>query len=219
MVTNIRRPDDVRPDAPSRGRLVQQWLRGDLAPAAFCEQAHTARPNPFNLLAADLARGQMFFTSTDQPDPRVVPAGVHGLSNATLDTPWPKVVDLKARLDTALDEADDAGALTERMLAALADRRRPSDDALPDTGIGRAEERALASAFIDVTDIGYGTRCSTVLVVEATAAGPRAQVVEQGFTPDGAPAGRRVEHLPQWPPTRGGSPARPDPEPRRQVSR
>ncbi|MFO7655035.1 MAG: NRDE family protein [Candidatus Krumholzibacteriia bacterium] len=111
-----------------------------------------------------------------QPPPRVrvqagvagplaVPAGIHGLSNAGLDSPWPKLMRGRERLGTLVAGAcapSPADALVEPLLALLADRTVPLDRELPDTGVGLAWERTLGSSFIVAE--GYGTRSSTVLI-------------------------------------------------------
>jgi uncharacterized protein with NRDE domain len=64
----------------------------------------------------------------------------------------------------------------------LADRATAADDALPDTGVGLARERALSPAFI--ISPAYGTRSSTVILVDR-----RGQViyVERSFGERGKP--------------------------------
>jgi uncharacterized protein with NRDE domain len=52
---------------------------------------------------------------------------------------------------------------TENLFSILRDEGRAADDQLPDTGIGLDRERALSSMFIKTN--GYGTRCSTVILV------------------------------------------------------
>ena len=55
----------------------------------------------------------------------------------------------------------------ERLFALLGDRTRVSDEAqLPNTGLTREWERVLSSPFVQHPD--YGTRCSTVLMLEGT---------------------------------------------------
>jgi uncharacterized protein with NRDE domain len=46
----------------------------------------------------------------------------------------------------------------------LYDENRAADDQLPDTGLSLERERALSSMFIKSPD--YGTRCSTVLLID-----------------------------------------------------
>ena len=50
------------------------------------------------------------------------------------------------------------------MFDLLADRQLADDADLPDTGIGLERERALSPLFITTPD--YGTRSSTVLLIE-----------------------------------------------------
>jgi uncharacterized protein with NRDE domain len=87
-------------------------------------------------------------------------AGVHGLSNALLDTPWPKVTRGKKQFETLLSHA----FTTEQLFEFLYDDRRAADAELPETGIGLERERALSSMFIKTDN--YGSRCSTVILVD-----------------------------------------------------
>jgi uncharacterized protein with NRDE domain len=192
LLTNVRRPGAVRADAPSRGEIVPQWLHGGADAATFCSTLTAAGHNPFNLIAADLASGECFWTGTDHPAPHALPPGVHGLSNAALDTPWPKTEQLKQSLHEALRRHDGAEALIDDLLLALADRTRAPDERLPSTGVALEVERYLSPVFID--EPHYATRCSTVLVRER--AGGRLTVVELTHGPE--PLRTRIE-LPRWP--------------------
>jgi uncharacterized protein with NRDE domain len=84
---------------------------------------------------------------------------VHAISNHLMDEPWPKVVAARLGMDQALEERDPSEAL----FAMLSDGSLPSDEDLPDTGVGVAWERRLGSALITGED--YGTRASTVLTL------------------------------------------------------
>ncbi|WP_157266237.1 NRDE family protein [Azohydromonas aeria] len=192
MLTNMRRPGAVRPDAPSRGEIVPQWLHGGADAAGFCAALTAAGHNPFNLIAADLTSGEFFWTGTDHPAPHALPPGIHGLSNAALDTPWPKTERLKQSLHDALRRHDGADALIDDLLLALADRTRAPDEHLPSTGVALEVERYLSPVFI--SEPHYATRCSTVLVRER--AGGRLTVVE--LTHAREPFRTRVR-LPRWP--------------------
>src|SRR4029453_8739737 len=104
--------------------------------------------NPFNLIAADFRRGECYWASTEVAAPRRLERGLYGLSNASLDTPWPKVQALKQRMREALVGAESAQALSMSLFAALADRSVADDDQLPRTGIPLDWERQLSPAFI-----------------------------------------------------------------------
>lgn len=190
MLTNVREPQRFDPNLPSRGDLVLQWLRGDDVAGAV---THAPR-NGFNLIGADLvADTAVWISNRPALQQQPIAPGVHGLSNAALDVAWPKVRQLQARVAKAVD---DAGATPRRLFdeafAALADPRPAADAELPATGVPLERERQLSSAFMrfDTPRGLYGTRCSTVIVVEQAGEGRRtAHVVERRFDTDGAIAG------------------------------
>jgi uncharacterized protein with NRDE domain len=176
-VTNYREPAGERPDAPSRGGLVADYLRGsepaETYLAGLAERA--GEYNGFNLLVGE--RERVLWLSNRQPVPRAEPVGrgVHGLSNHLLDTPWPKVVRGAAELRRALSAPDpDPRALLDLML----DRTLAADHDLPSTGVGRELERALSSRFILTP--GYGTRSSTALLLDR---GGTLRFVERSYAP------------------------------------
>lgn len=184
VLTNVRDPRNPRPSVRSRGALVADFLRGDAPPADYAAAVHDARDafEGFNLVVGDA--GAICVVSTRVEGVTALGPGVYGLSNDRLDTPWPKVVTARRRLrDTLHDDPVDPADL----LALLDDRQPAADDDLPDTGIGRAWERALSPVRI-VTD-GYGTRVSTALVLDRDGGG---QIAERTWTPDGS-SGALVE--------------------------
>ena len=160
FVTNVRDPSRFDPGAPSRGALVPALLRdrrafGDALAAIF---AGAARYNGFNLVAGDASAAA--FGSNRATGVVALARGVHGVSNAGLDTPWPKLVRAKSALSAwAASGEDDA----EPLWRALGDTRAAADHELPDTGIPRERERLLSSPFIVSDD--YGTRCSTLVLL------------------------------------------------------
>ena len=184
LVTNVRESGHFDAASPSRGALVPQWLGG--ASADWLDTVAAAPRNGFNLLALDLAAGTGHWVGNRPPAQRALGPGLWGVSNAALDTPWPKLLRLKQALRDAL-QADDAQALTKAALAALADDRAAPDHELPRTGVPLEHERALSPAFIRLQFGGraYGTRCSTVLVAERRAGALHLHLVERGFDADG----------------------------------
>ena len=190
VLTNVREPARFDPSLPTRGDLVPQWVQGeDLVAAVGC-----APRNGFNLVGADLhADAAVWMTNRPAIRQQTITRGTHGLSNAALDTPWPKVSRLMAHIDAVVDAAGgDRRTLVDGAFAALADPLPASDAELPATGVPLAIERQLSSAFIrfDTPRGVYGTRCSTVLVVEREADGRRtAHVVERRFDAEGGVEG------------------------------
>ncbi len=159
-LTNFRDPGSVRPDAPSRGALVSDFLTGSLPPRMYLEGLGLSadRYNGFNLLVGD--RHHLYCYSNQRNKIRKLIPGIYGLSNRFLDTPWPKVEEGKQEFDRILsrDRIE-----TESLFSLLADRTRPPDDKLPNTGVGLIMERLLSSRFIFSEQ--YGTRSSSVLLI------------------------------------------------------
>jgi len=205
LVTNVREPGRQRTNAPSRGALVVDWLGASDDAPAFAQRQDDGY-NGFNLVTADLARGDWHWVSNRAPAPLALQAGVHAVSNAALDTPWPKTIGLKAELTGALAAADHADGLIERLLGALADSHAAPDADLPDTGVGLERERLLSPRFVRLPDparpalAAYGTRCSTVLVTEVLPDRRRStRVVERTVDAEGRWAASVVHDLPGWP--------------------
>ncbi len=178
VVTNVRDPRDAQTGS-SRGLLIRDYLVGAADATAHANQLlrDAAEYRPFNLLTFD-ARAGFYLGNRPQPHAQAVTPGIHGLSNADFDEPWPKTRTLMQRLQRWIDEGGDAD-FTE-LFAALADEQVAPDDQLPDTGVGLELERRLSSAFIRGAD--YGTRASTVVAIDRAGAGV---VVERRFGPQG----------------------------------
>jgi uncharacterized protein with NRDE domain len=173
-LTNVRDPRSFDPTAPSRGTLVVGFLLGRDDPADHLAgiAAESVRRNGYNLIAG--ASGRLAWCSNTAPGPREVVDGVHAVSNASFDSPWPKVRRSAARLSALLAAR---GTLDfEELFALLADREPAPDTELPDTGVGLPAERRLSPPFITTPE--YGTRSSTLLVVSK---GGRASFLERRF--------------------------------------
>ena len=168
VVTNFRELQRPRPAAPSRGELIPAYLAAPGSPQGFFSalQAKAHEYSGFNLLLAD--RESLWYGSNRAtPFARALAPGVYGLSNESLDTPWPKLQRVRRGFEDWLHAAPQAEP--GRLFALLGDRTRVSDDAeLPDTGLSREWERVLSSPFVQ--DADYGTRCSTVLMLESSGA-------------------------------------------------
>jgi len=198
LLTNVRDPRRLDPAAPSRGRIVTEWLMTQEPVDRFWMRTALGGYNGFNLIAADFTLGECFWATNTGAHPQRLERGVYGVSNAVLDTPWPKVVALKSRLREALEQADSADALATSLFDALADRSTARDEQLPDTGVGLERERQLAPAFIRTSD--YGTRCSTVIITERVNRHNVTHVLERSFSPNGGVALLRRATLNHWPP-------------------
>ncbi|MFB4205123.1 hypothetical protein KBTX_02009 [wastewater metagenome] len=184
-VTNFRDPSTEA--APrSRGELPAAMLAHERLEAGLDALAGVAgQYGGFNLLAGDAHGGGLVHLCNRTGESQRLGPGLYGLSNHTLDTPWPKVRRARDGLAELLAaDAVDAGVLLEL----LHDRRGVPDDALPDTGVPLEWERLLAPAFI--VSERYGTRASSVYIV---ADDGTATFVERRFDPAGRPTGETRE--------------------------
>lgn len=189
-LTNVRDPGTPLTEAPTRGALVADFLCGDASAAGYAAglATHAVHYNGFNLLAGTPA--QLMVTGNRGAAAQALPPGIYGLSNALLDTPWPKVTALKTALAAALDGMVAEGPLQSRvsglvpaLFFALGNPQPAPDADLPDTGVPLERERALSAALI-IAPV-YGTRASTVLCV---ARDGTAIWEERSITPEGSVA-------------------------------
>lgn len=178
MLTNVRQPS-AAVARRSRGELVTRWLQSDGGIDRFAVGVAPEEYGAFNLVVGDFhARAWHWFSNRDPGSPhgdatsvlhrRPLGAGVYGLSNASLDTPWPKTRLLKAAMSESLMSPSDW--LTP-LTRALTDQVQVQDAELPRTGVPDDWERALSSPFVHMADRAYGTRASQVVSVQAQAQG------------------------------------------------
>jgi uncharacterized protein with NRDE domain len=212
MLTNVRAAQPPS-GARSRGDLVTRWLQAQ-APVpdvhAFVQHLDPAAYGGFNIVLGDCAQGRWSWLTNRPADvplgcePLDLPPGwwgatlapgVYGLSNAALDTPWPKTVRLKQAMQMALQRLDrSAEAATDALpawqaglLDALLDPRHPDAPASDTPG--------LSSAFVHLPEGRYGTR-STLLVRWPTSVLGAVELDEWTHHPEAVPS---TAGLDRWP--------------------
>jgi len=188
-LTNFREPQETRTDAPSRGKLVSEYLAGAMSASDYLnELSHRAAAfNGFNLICGSLTEGLWHLSNrTEKVSSHRLAAGIYGLSNDLLDTPWPKVERGKSELARALAALPDDARLFEL----LRDANPHDDEKLPRTGVSLEWERALSAAFVETPN--YGTRSSTVVRWNRLGF---VSFDEQTWLPVGRPAERRRFHF------------------------
>lgn len=181
-LTNVRDTQLVTPaHAPSRGELVARALQCKDLEAWLMELKHTGAQcyAGFNLLVATKHRLWHLHRGHGSVTLNEVPAGVHALSNATLNTPWPKLLSVRQAL--ALSNDKDWHFTTQQ---ALHNPQLAADEQLPSTGISLELERQLSAAFIEGEY--YGTRSTTWLTLNQQ---NQVSMTEQRFGPLGHFAG------------------------------
>jgi uncharacterized protein with NRDE domain len=161
-ITDYRDPALLKSNAPSRGELVRNFLLSDEKPLAYingiAQKAHEY--NGYNLIAGNI--DELYWFSNLSDESRFLKPHIYGLSNRFLDTPWPKVVRAKTALQRLLSE--EKYPSPEQFFSILSDRSIADDKSLPDTGVEIEWERMLSPIFVTSQD--YGTRSSTILLVD-----------------------------------------------------
>ncbi|NNC71397.1 MAG: NRDE family protein [Sphingomonadaceae bacterium] len=175
VITNVANPEGPRPAAASRGTLVTDALNGE-------DGSHDdlAAYNRFNLIAAD-TNAPRFTTNHPESGSRRLGSGICGVSNGALDEAWPKTERIKAMLDSWL-EADSGDS--EALLGALR-----SDDS------PQVEPERARHSPIFIRNPVYGTRCSTVVMIDESGEG---LIAEHCYDARGDPAGQSRLVF-QWP--------------------
>ena len=160
-ITNYRDPASFMFDAKSRGKLVKDFLGSKNNAEEFIKKIsrQDAKYNGYNLILQD--SGGFYYYSNRGGEKQKITAGIHGLSNHLLNTPWPKVVRGKKLMKEALKSK--RAAMEEALFALLSDRRFPPPEKLPSTGVDKEWEKVLSPIFIKSPH--YGTRSSTVLLI------------------------------------------------------
>lgn len=174
-LTNYRDPSWTRDNPPSRGELVLDFLKNKNSPKA---QLHDLKEkaniyNGFNLLLGD-SRDILHYSNVNNTIAEIK-AGIHGVSNALLDTSWPKLNQAKENLSNVINNKN---FKVEKLFELLKNEHKPTEEELPNTGIPKEWEKAVSSVFIKTES--YGTRCSTLLLIDNT---DKATFIERRYDP------------------------------------
>lgn len=174
ILTNVRGLTDEAPAPQSRGLLTTSWLDAvgsDVAsgvhPSVITQTFDPTAFAGFNLVLGHAPSQQWWFLSNRHVDTgacltdwhiQPLEPGVHVVSNASLNTPWPKAVHLRSALQFATQKnIGDPKALTEPLLHSL--KHSPS---------GQLDWQELEhDAFVWRPQARYGTRSSTLAMWSA----------------------------------------------------
>lgn len=191
MLTNVRTDGPQRAAPRSRGGLVVSWLaaRGRQRSWQDWLREHPCHAyGGCNLVLADLPRGVwQWLTNVDPRQHEGLPAGlenldgwwaapvppgVHVLSNAALDTPWPKAKALREALQQAIAKPTAPTAVEGALLAAL-QTHVPGHEGDPAS--------LEASPWVSWPQRRYGTRSSLIARAEGDG---RLHVAEWTYRPE-----------------------------------
>lgn len=167
VITNVR---GQAPDLSleSRGTLVSHVLAG-AERYANPEAGDLGRFNAFNLIVAD-AKGARVLTNRPSPAISPLEPGIHAVSNGALGEDWPRAARIKRRMADWLSSRADHPA---DLFGLLSDEEASHDC-------------AVDPSPIFIRNPVYGTRCSTVIVIDALGQGT---ITERRFAADGCVTG------------------------------
>ena len=181
-LTNFRSLDATQ-YKHSRGEITKDFLLSKLSALDYAKQISFEDYAGFNGIFFD--GGALVYCHYQKGHPPEIislSAGTYGLSNAKLDSPWPKVNRTKAAF-SLIDKSKSKHKVAEDLFTCLQDTHLAKDSDLPKTGVGIELERMLSPAFI--ISPSYGTRTSSVVIIKNTTGTPLAYFQERQFSPEG----------------------------------
>lgn len=160
-LTNYRDPNETTAGKRTRGELVSNALSfpGEISDYMEGLTMNDSMYPGYNLLAGN-AEELYYYSNVGKALLKLEP-DVYGLSNHLLDTAWPKVKSGKEGLEKLLLLGEND--LINELFQLLSNEEQAPDESLPDTGVSLEIERILSPLFIKSE--GYGTRCSTILLI------------------------------------------------------
>lgn len=160
-LTNYRNIPLHKEGRTSRGLLVKNYLTTNVLSSDYLNflQSSKDKYNPYNILIGN--RKELYVYNNVSNEAQKLETGFYGLSNAFLNSPWPKlsrgISNLKeAILNNQIEE--------EKLFLLMKDETKANDDLLPDTGVGIEKERFLSSIFLR-SEV-YGTRSTAIILID-----------------------------------------------------
>ncbi|MBK7109981.1 MAG: NRDE family protein [Bacteroidetes bacterium] len=174
-LTNYRDPQHIKENVQSRGELIPMYFNQEISLNTFHEylKKHGSDYNGFNLIYGDTEH--LFYYANKGNRWEEITPGVYGLSNAFLDTPWPKTQQSKEAFKQLLDK----NVFTENtMIDLLSDKNLAAENTLPNTGVPPELEKKLSAMFIETEN--YGTRLTSYLRIDKN---QQVHFIEKSFVP------------------------------------
>lgn len=147
----------------SRGTLVKNFLVGEQTAIEYAADLMATRHqyDGYNLIFGNVLDGQLLhYNNQDNQVNELIP-GTHGLSNATLDTPWPKVTKVTNKMSQMNGDKEE---ITAQLFDLFSDEKTAPREQLPHTGLPIEFEEAASAVFIRTKD--YGTIGTTVILID-----------------------------------------------------
>ncbi len=174
-LTNFRDMNNLKEDAPSRGDIATSFLLNNNSVETSLKELKKRSKlyNGFNLIAGTFDK--LYYLSNYRDEIEEIMPGIHAISNAYLNTPWPKTVKAKEEFENVIT----ANHFREQNLfEILKNSTTYPIEMLPETGLSEDMEQAVSSAFIQTEN--YGTRSTSIVRVDSN---QNAELIENTYKP------------------------------------
>ncbi|KAG5840452.1 hypothetical protein ANANG_G00188970 [Anguilla anguilla] len=164
----------TNPDAHGRGFLVSNFLTENMDSCSYLRKVSSEGHlyNGFNLLTAEFRAKEAtvcYYGNKGHSEPiSLKPAGIYGLSNSLLDTPWKKLLRGKQDFTSTVSKNLPSDSLVQELLHILNNEELNTPDPTQELqGEGYTSSMLRALSAVCVRSPGYGTRTNTVILVDA----------------------------------------------------
>lgn len=162
-ITNCHGEEFTEPavDKLSRGHILTDYLTQNKSADIFIQELIKTKDHyqPFNVLLGT-CDALYHFNSQDEVF-TALPKGTHSLSNATLNTPWPKVKNTRKTLDLIIQSEED---YLSELFKMMMDKTPAPDNEIPDAPLPLTIRRKASANFIETEQ--FGTKSTTLLLVD-----------------------------------------------------
>lgn len=160
-LTNYRDIPLHKEGRESRGLLVKDFLTSEISTLTYLDLLISKREsyNPYNILIGN--QKELYVYNNVSNESQKLTDGFHGLSNAYLNSPWPKI---SRGIEHLKEYILSSELKKEELFSIMKDETKAPDELLPNTGVGLEKERFLSSIFIQ--NPVYGTRSTAILLFD-----------------------------------------------------
>jgi uncharacterized protein with NRDE domain len=172
-LTNVRLGfDQTQAYEQSRGLLVERaLLANNIEETKNYLNAESSKFAPFNLMF--MHNDQLYHYNNHSQKMSKLERGIYAVSNADLDSPWPKVELVKTIFKTHIENYKETQTIDKtQLIKQMQNRDIYPDSQLPDTNIPLEWERMLSALCIDITikegenkGKRYGTRLTSLFLL------------------------------------------------------
>lgn len=165
----------VNPEAQGRGFLVPNFLTDHQDSYSYLKKVSLEGHlyNGFNLLTAEFKAKEdtmCYYGNRGSAEPiHLKSAGIYGLSNSLLETPWNKLQQGKRLFTSVVDQTLPREGLIQELIKVLNNEELNTPDLAQESqGQGYSSQMLRALSAVCVRSPHYGTRTNTIILVDAS---------------------------------------------------